>query len=540
MDSSANYGAVGSDAAGTGGTAPTSQPQDIRNSASGRREEKLRSASGEGTELTGLIPTTSVEKNAPPAKEKPPISTRMAIFLVVNYMIGSGILNTPQTFRDSGIAATTVLYILACLAVWVGSVALIKAAEEQQQLQQPPLSETAMTVEEGGKEEGGRSGRAAHAKTKYAILAEESMGEAGPYIIDGVIAVQNGGAVCSYVIILGGLATSLLSGFLEWLEVTPGWWDGFYVVMPVVVFCFVLWPSSWESFSEIVWVDPLAVLSLATISCLLVFVIEKWAFPSESVSVAADLAMGTPLVWWNWSGFFRKVGSVVFGITFAPAAFHAYDPMKHRNLNEWKYVVTTSVLVGGAMCYLMGIFGYLSFGPATEGDILDNFARGWVATILKCSVAGHLVCYIPGETIVLRDSVCGLLDIDKSSLNDRDRQVSTFFILAAIVGAVVLLTAFGLAQGEAFGYILDFTGGVTVSLTSFVLPAYIYLKGSENQSHGEGRDGYRLACKILFVFGAALILGVLTSIFHNPFATVVICVAVFGGLFWSRATLMAP
>lgn len=35
-------------------------------------------------------------------------------FLVVNYMIGSGILNTPQTFRDSGLAATTLLYFIAC------------------------------------------------------------------------------------------------------------------------------------------------------------------------------------------------------------------------------------------------------------------------------------------------------------------------------------------------------------------------------------------------------------------------------------------
>lgn len=35
-------------------------------------------------------------------------------FLVVNYMIGSGILNTPQTFRDGGLAATTLLYFIAC------------------------------------------------------------------------------------------------------------------------------------------------------------------------------------------------------------------------------------------------------------------------------------------------------------------------------------------------------------------------------------------------------------------------------------------
>lgn len=51
------------------------------------------------------------------------------------------------------------------------------------------------------------------------------------------------------------------------------------------------------------------------------------------------------------------------------------------------------------MCYLMGLFGYLSFGSDTEGDILDNFQGGWIASILKCCVVGHLVCYIPGEVM---------------------------------------------------------------------------------------------------------------------------------------------
>lgn len=38
----------------------------------------------------------------------------MTVLLVLNYMIGSGILNTAQTFRDSGLAATTMLYLTAC------------------------------------------------------------------------------------------------------------------------------------------------------------------------------------------------------------------------------------------------------------------------------------------------------------------------------------------------------------------------------------------------------------------------------------------
>ena len=38
----------------------------------------------------------------------------MTVCSVVNFIMGSGILNTPQSFSDSGIAATTVLYFLAC------------------------------------------------------------------------------------------------------------------------------------------------------------------------------------------------------------------------------------------------------------------------------------------------------------------------------------------------------------------------------------------------------------------------------------------
>ena len=37
------------------------------------------------------------------------------------------------------------------------------------------------------------------------------------------------------------------------------------------------------------------------------------------------------------------------------------------------------------------------------------------------------------------------------------------------------MRASGFTQGAAFGFILDFTGGIAASMTSFVLPAGIYL-----------------------------------------------------------------
>lgn len=60
----------------------------------------------------------------------------------------------------------------------------------------------------------------------------------------------------------------------------------------------------------------------------------------------------------------------------------------------------------------------------------------------------------PSQAIVLRDSMCGLFDVDKTTLGDKGRRVSTFFILATIVGAVIVLTALGLAQVRTIAFLL--------------------------------------------------------------------------------------
>lgn len=41
---------------------------------------------------------------------------------------------------------------------------------------------------------------------------------------------------------------------------------------------------------------------------------------------------------------------------------------------------------------------------------------------------------------------------------------------------VLALRGVGLTQGDAFGFILDFTGGIASSFCSFIMPAMIYLQ----------------------------------------------------------------
>lgn len=62
----------------------------------------------------------------------------------------------------------------------------------------------------------------------------------------------------------------------------------------------------------------------------------------------------------------------------------------------WGGVAAWAVAVGGLLCYLTGLMGYLSFRDATASDILDNFS-GSLASFFKAVVVTHLILYIPSE-----------------------------------------------------------------------------------------------------------------------------------------------
>ena len=72
-------------------------------------------------------------------------------------------------------------------------------------------------------------------------------------------------------------------------------------------------------------------------------------------------------------------------------------------------------------------------------------------------------------------------------------------------------------QGDLFGYILDLTGGITSSLTGFVVPALAYLQATKGMVERKDVDGkniaaHRTGCKVLAVFGCAIMVMVPTAV----------------------------
>ena len=91
----------------------------------------------------------------------------------------------------------------------------------------------------------------------YTVLAARTLGEHGPILVDVSIVTVNFGAVCSYIILIGSLTSSMLG---EWsaTSIAPGtvdvaiaWWESFYFVAPVMVLFFVFPPCLVRHFSNL-------------------------------------------------------------------------------------------------------------------------------------------------------------------------------------------------------------------------------------------------------------------------------------------------
>jgi hypothetical protein len=115
--------------------------------------------------------------------EQPTGNTKAyVIFLLVDTMIGSGVLNQPQVFAESGVVGAMITLSLCGGFVWIGLVLLVECGN-------------------------------ACGKFDYSDLAVHSFGFIGEGIVDSLIVLNNFGAVMSYMVIIGGTLSDL---FMSW------------------------------------------------------------------------------------------------------------------------------------------------------------------------------------------------------------------------------------------------------------------------------------------------------------------------------------
>eukprot|EP01038_Epipyxis_sp_PR26KG_P009929 gene9929-13357_t len=364
-------------------------------------------------ELVSLISSSSSRKilNGPTT----------TIFLLLNTMIGSGILVQAYVFKETGIILSIITYLVISGMTLAGVLILIYSATEVHLYD-------------------------------YATLAFHALGEIGSNIFDISIVLNNAGCLLSYIIIIG----TLLKDVVQTYTSSTAFYLNEIFLTVLAMICFVFPICFYRRYGHLSVVSYISIMAISSCMVLIVFV-----GPAISNNSSDSLTLV------SFYGLFNTIGSVVFALGYTTAIFHSYISMEPCDPEVFTLVAIKSTVVGSLMCFVTGLVGYLSFRDSTDSDILQNFT-GTIGVVFKLIVIIHLILYIPGDYIIMRCSLLNLLKVDVLSLNNYHFTGITLTTLIIIVTFACILLFYG--STSSLSIVLNITGGIAGSLTNFILP----------------------------------------------------------------------
>lgn len=143
-----------------------------------------------------------------------------------------------------------------------------------------------------------------------------------------------------------------------------------------------------------------------------------------------------------------------------------YSELRDSSVERFQTVTFASYTVAAVLFVIVGCCGFLTFGQASNGYILNNYSPADpLANFSKTALTCSIVLTYPLPFVGLRDGCLDLLQV--SDRNDQVHAVSTLTILAVItVGALMF---------RDLALVLSVGGGTFSTAVSAVFPVLMYL-----------------------------------------------------------------
>jgi sodium-coupled neutral amino acid transporter 11 len=357
-------------------------------------------------------------------------SSLSTVFLILNTMIGSGILVQPYVFQQSGIVAAIFEYMIILVMIFLGSEMIIKCGE-------------CVKIYD------------------YSDAVANILGERFSIVLDVAIVVNGVGSTLSYIIIIGSLFTSVVD-----LSNCDAWYcnEGFLTILPVLSFTVPL--CLIRRFGHLALISYASIFVIGSVMLLVLIggPIRREYYVDDDTAVATG----------SFVGCIATVGDIVFALGYITAIFHTYNAHHTKNADAYTAIVLKTTVIGAFMCFFTGLAGYLSFRSNTDTNILENFP-GTIGAIFKIAVIFHLILYIPGDFVILRAALWKLFKTDVAKQSDVSFISVTLALILGITGiAIILMLTIG--NSDALGLVVNLTGGFSGSVLYFMLPGYCTLK----------------------------------------------------------------
>jgi amino acid permease len=186
-------------------------------------------------------------------------------------------------------------------------------------------------------------------------------------------------------------------------------------------------------------------------------------------------------------------------------------------MNRFAIVTLVGYSVVALLNSLTLTFGYLTFGGACQGIILNNYSsHDWGANASRLLVAVSVIGSYPLLMTATRSAALELFASHKTVTRRRE------FRMTAILLSVI--TAISLVVKDA-GFVLSFNGALMGSSIVYTIPALLFLKQMDSRISSGAVHPTRLVrleqriCRLLVVFGVvSALVGGTTTVISSFFA----------------------
>ena len=170
--------------------------------------------------------------------------------------------------------------------------------------------------------------------------------------------------------------------------------------------------------------------------------------------------------------------------------------LKNNTMARFHQVIGWSFGVSIALYCAMTAFGFLTFGAASNGLVLNNYAvQDTWASLSRIAVAISITCSYPLIFVGTRDGVCDLLRIPQ------EQRMSGGLFTKLTLALMAVITAMA-SQLTDLGLVASVGGATFGTALVFVYPVVMFLK--QQQKSGKKKTIETLPAALIGVLGVAM------------------------------------
>jgi sodium-coupled neutral amino acid transporter 11 len=174
------------------------------------------------------------------------------------------------------------------------------------------------------------------------------------------------------------------------------------------------------------------------------------------------------------SGLFESIGVISFAFVCHHNSLLIYGSLRKPTIDRFSRVTHYSTGISLVACLVMALFGYLTFGDKTLGNVLNNFPNdNLMVNIARLCFGLNMLTTLPLEAFVCREVMNNYWFPDEHYQPNRHMIFTASLVISAMT--LSLMTC-------DLGVVFELFGATSACALAYILPPLCYIKLSKRSN----------------------------------------------------------